>query len=149
MSGTRSANRPAARGDGGRPHAGGIASGATLHRSPTVAISRAMPGAGGVPESESITERANDRASRVNRTVARRAGPRGAARDSGDRSRLAAHRRPRRADGRPETWVACAWHPGGNANGTSRTPDAGAAIPGARDHLPDADTDLSTQRMTP
>ena len=39
--------------------------GVTLHRSPTVALSRAQcPGRGGFPESEQITERANDRVTR-------------------------------------------------------------------------------------
>jgi len=46
-----------------RPHAESL--GATLHRSPTVAISREQcPALALFPESESITERANDRVTR-------------------------------------------------------------------------------------
>jgi hypothetical protein len=76
--------------------------GATLHRSPTVAISREQcPALVVFPESESITERANDRVTRelIVRIVAlARAVPPAFRR----RSRPAAHCRPRRADGRPE-----------------------------------------------
>ena len=60
-----------------RPHAQSF--GATLHRSPTVAISREQcPALVVFPESESITERANDRVTRaltVRVVALARAGP--------------------------------------------------------------------------
>jgi hypothetical protein len=121
--------------------------GATLHRSPTVAISREQcPALVVFPESESITERANDRVTRelIVRLVAlARAVP-------------PAFRRPKPTGcslpPTPRCWptgTSVAWprHPraGMRVGGRGRR-CGGRSDPGALPHhLPDAGTDLSAK----
>ncbi|WP_207780372.1 hypothetical protein [Pokkaliibacter plantistimulans] len=118
--------------------------GATLHRSPTVAISREQcPALVVFPESESITERANDRVTReltVRLVALARAVLPAIPETEADRLLTAAH-----------AALPCLGHPRAGMRVGRRGRRCGGRInPGALcDHLPDARHRSFSQRMTP